>query len=72
MTSVLLSITTRQQSVTELCIGIPAKHQDKVFDRFYRLESGVSRRRGGSGLGLAICKGIVEEHSGQISVEHQH
>ena len=56
-------------SITDEGIGIPEEHQDKVFDRFYRLESGVSRRRGGSGLGLAICKGIVEEHGGKISVE---
>ncbi len=56
-------------NVTDEGIGIPPEHLDKVFDRFYRLESGVSRRRGGSGLGLAICKGIVEEHGGKISVE---
>ena len=56
-------------SVIDEGIGIPPEHQDKVFDRFYRLESGVSRRRGGSSLGLAICKGIIEEHGGQISVE---
>ncbi|MCP4610620.1 MAG: PAS domain S-box protein, partial [Planctomycetes bacterium] len=56
-------------SVTDEGIGVPPEYQDKVFDRFYRLESGVSRRRGGSGLGLAICKGIVERHGGQISIE---
>ena len=55
--------------VSDEGIGISPEHQHKVFDRFYRLESGVSRRRGGSGLGLAICKGIVEGHGGQISVE---
>jgi K+-sensing histidine kinase KdpD len=53
-------------SVIDKGIGIPAKHIGKVFDRFYRLESGIARRRGGTGLGLAISKGIVEEHGGRI------
>ena len=56
-------------SVSDQGIGIPPEHQTKVFDRFYRLESGVARRRGGTGLGLAICKGIVEAHGGLIWVE---
>ncbi len=56
-------------TVTDEGIGIPAYHLDKVFDRFYRLESGVARRRGGTGLGLSICKGIVEAHGGKIWVE---
>ncbi len=56
-------------SVTDQGIGIPPEHVDKVFDRFYRLESGVARRRGGTGLGLSICKGIVESHDGSIWVK---
>ncbi len=56
-------------SVTDQGVGISAEHADKVFDRFYRLESGVARRRGGTGLGLAICKGIVGQHCGRIWVE---
>ncbi|NQT73848.1 MAG: PAS domain S-box protein [Chloroflexi bacterium] len=56
-------------SLTDHGIGIPPEHVDKVFDRFYRLESGVSRRRGGTGLGLSICKGIVESHNGEIWVK---
>ncbi len=56
-------------SVRDEGIGIPSKHISKVFDRFYRLESGVARRRGGTGLGLSICKGIVERHDGMIWVE---
>lgn len=53
-------------AVSDQGVGIPTSHLSKVFDRFYRLESGASRRRGGSGLGLAICKGIVEAHGGRI------
>ncbi len=56
-------------SVTDEGIGIRPEHIDKVFDRFYRLESGVARRRGGTGLGLSICRGIVEAHAGRIWVE---
>ncbi len=57
--------------ITDEGIGIGPEHIDKVFDRFYRLESGVARRRGGTGLGLSICKAIVEQHGGKIWVESQ-
>ncbi|NQT74853.1 MAG: PAS domain S-box protein [Chloroflexi bacterium] len=56
-------------SVSDQGIGIANQHIGMVFDRFYRLESGIARRRGGTGLGLAICKGIVEGHDGKIWVE---
>lgn len=58
-------------TVSDEGIGIPKEHLEKVFDRFYRLESGAMRRRGGSGLGLAICKGIIEAHGGRIWAESQ-
>lgn len=58
-------------SVSDEGIGISDQHIDMVFDRFYRLESGIARRRGGTGLGLAICKGIVEGHDGKIWVESE-
>ncbi|MDD5092909.1 MAG: PAS domain S-box protein [Dehalococcoidia bacterium] len=53
-------------SVTDEGVGISPEHVDKIFDRFYRVESGVAHRRGGIGLGLNICKMIVEEHGGRI------
>lgn len=49
--------------------GIEPQHIPHLFDRFYRIDSSRTVDTGGSGLGLAICKGIVESHGGQITVE---
>lgn len=49
-------------------IGIPKKHLNHVFDRFYRVDKSRSRAQGGSGLGLSIVKHIVEAHKQTINV----
>jgi two-component system sensor histidine kinase KdpD len=49
--------------------GIPAHDLERVFDRFYRVESGRSLSVPGTGLGLAICKGIVEAHGGSVRAQ---
>lgn len=46
--------------------GVPQDQLEKIFDRFYRLDTSRSREKGGTGLGLAICKGIIEGHGGRI------
>jgi PAS domain S-box-containing protein len=47
-------------------IGIAAHHLPKVFDRFYRVEGGYTRKTPGSGLGLYICRNIIDAHGGRI------
>ena len=57
-------------SITGPSQPIPEKEREKVFRRFYRLDSSRSRMTGGSGLGLAISKEIVERHhQGKIGIE---
>ena len=52
-------------------IGIPEKHQERVFERFYRVDKSRSKATGGTGLGLAIVKHIVAIHSAEIKLESE-
>ena len=56
-------------TVTNYGAMIPAKDLDRIFQRFYRVETSRSSETGGSGLGLAIAKSIVEMHGGNIAAE---
>lgn len=56
-------------SVVDDGIGIPASDLQRVFDRFYQVESHRTRRHGGMGLGLAVAKVMIESHGGQIWAE---
>lgn len=55
--------------VEDTGIGIPEQALEKIFERFYQVDSSLVRRYGGTGLGLAICKSIVEWHGGRIFAE---
>jgi two-component system sensor histidine kinase SenX3 len=55
-------------SVTDRGIGIEATDQERVFERFFRVDKARSRMTGGTGLGLAIVKHVAANHSGTISV----
>ena len=52
-------------------IGIPDKHKDRVFERFYRVDKSRSKATGGTGLGLAIVKHIVAIHSAEIRLDSE-
>ena len=52
--------------------GVPADKQDRIFDRFYRIETGLTRRTNGTGLGLYITKRLVEAMGGRIWVDSHH
>jgi signal transduction histidine kinase len=52
-------------------VGIPAKDLPRVFERFFQVETHLTRRFGGMGLGLAVAKAMVELHGGRIWAESE-
>lgn len=54
--------------VRDTGIGIPANEQDRIFNRFHRVDAARSRETGGTGLGLSIVRHAVERHGGSVSV----
>ncbi len=71
--SVTVTVKTEQErpvlTVADTGIGIPKEMQDRVFERFFRVDKSRSRETGGTGLGLAIVKHIAELHNAEISLE---
>jgi PAS domain S-box-containing protein len=57
--------------VSDQGIGIPPEEQERIFDRFYRIDNRLRRETQGTGLGLYLTRAIVEAHGGHISVKSQ-
>ena len=58
-------------SVTDHGIGIPREEQEKIFERFHRVSTGLVHDVKGSGLGLSLVRHIAESHGGTVSVESE-
>ncbi len=56
-------------SVRDTGVGIPEEHQDRIFERFYRVDKSRSKETGGTGLGLSIVKHITELYNGKIELK---
>jgi len=71
--TVRVSLSTQKDKtvieITDTGIGIPQKYQNRIFERFFRIDKSRSKQTGGTGLGLSIVKHIVKHHKGDISIE---
>jgi PAS domain S-box-containing protein len=56
-------------SIADNGVGIDPKYLDKIFSRFYQIDSSATRRYGGSGIGLYLVKEIIEAHGGSVLAE---
>lgn len=73
--SVTVTVGTKDErpflSVADTGIGIPKEYQERVFERFYRVDKSRSKSTGGTGLGLAIVKHIVAQHNAALHLDSE-
>ena len=74
--SPLMIAATTTSTTLRLCVGdrgpgIPEADRERVFEKFYRVQSADQARVPGAGIGLAICKGLIEAHAGQIQIRER-
>jgi signal transduction histidine kinase len=58
-------------SIHDNGIGIPPDELEKIFDRFYQVDSHLTRTEGGMGLGLSIARGLIQAHGGKMWAESE-
>lgn len=74
-TRVGIGLTSRdgiaQVTLTDQGIGIAPENQERIFERFYRVDPARSRQTGGTGLGLSIVKHVITNHGGEVALWSQ-